>query len=338
MNFQCPTPKSRQNFISLSHGGGGQMMNQLIRDHMQALYQNTEYCHHDSSVLTSGNKRLAFTTDSFVIDPIFFPGGDIGTLAVYGTVNDLAMSGARPMYLSLAIIIEEGLELEVLARIISSIKMACHKCAVEIVTGDTKVVEKGKGDKIYINTSGIGFVAHDTSIHPKNIEAGDSIVVSGDLGRHSVAVMSSRLGTQADLEIESDCAPLSAEVEGLIAAGFKIHCLRDLTRGGLASALNELADFSGHDILVDESKIPVHAKVQAYCDILGLDPLYLANEGRFVCVLPEAQAERAAKMIGGVVIGRVVNTEGAGQVVVKNDWGTQRVLANLSGEQLPRIC
>jgi hydrogenase expression/formation protein HypE len=299
---------------------------------------------HDSAILNLDGKRLAFTTDSYVVSPLFFPGGDIGSLAVYGTVNDLSMSGARPLYISTGLIIEEGLPMETLWKIIQSMKEAASKVKVEIVTGDTKVVDKGKGDGIFINTAGIGLVEHNLIINPSSVTPGDIIILNGDIGRHGIAIMAQREGLEFETTIESDSAPLNHIVSELIKSGIQIHCMRDLTRGGLASALVEIAEASKHNINIVEADIPVREDVAGACEILGFDPMYVANEGRFISFVPEKYVEKALDILnsnhsgkGAKIIGKV--TSGTkGFVTMKSKIGATRIVDMLSGEQLPRIC
>jgi hydrogenase expression/formation protein HypE len=275
---------------------------------------------------------------------LFFPGGDIGSLAVHGTINDLAMCGAVPLYLSAGFILEEGLPMETLQRIVDSMAQAARDSGVSIVTGDTKVVDKGKGDGVFINTAGIGVVPSGVTIGPQRVVPGDAILVSGDLGSHGVAVLSVRESMSFTGDIASDSAPLHRVVADLIADGIEIHCLRDLTRGGLASALNEIASAAGVKLSIDERAIPVHSEVQGACEVLGLDPLYVANEGRFVAFVPKAQADRAVAIMRSHAVAteavRVgeVNGHESPIVVLKTVLGTHRILDLLSGEQLPRIC
>jgi hydrogenase expression/formation protein HypE len=324
----------------MAHGGGGRVMRRLIERTFQPAFGHD--AGRDSAVLAIGGGRLAFTTDSYVVRPRFFPGGDIGCLAVYGTVNDLAMSGAVPLYLSVGMVLEEGLPLEELDRIVKSMQAAADRCKVRVVTGDTKVVDRGKGDGIFINTSGIGAVAGGLEVGPHRVTAGDCVVVSGDLGRHGVAVMSVREGLGFETSLQSDCAPLHGLVAAMLEAG-TVHCLRDLTRGGLASALNEIAMDAEMDIEVDEEAIPVHPTVAGACELLGLDPLYVANEGRLVGFVPEAEATRmvaamreAPEGAGAAIVGQV--TGPGGRVAMRGVLGSMRILDLLSGEQLPRIC
>lgn len=299
---------------------------------------------HDGATLQIAGARLAFTTDSYVVRPLFFPGGDIGTLAINGTVNDLAMCGARPLYLSSALILEEGLPMETLRRIVESMRSSAQTAKVQLVTGDTKVVDKGKGDGIFINTAGIGVVEHDVSISPRSVRPGDAILLSGDIGRHGIAIMATREGLSFESEIESDCAPLWEPVKALLDAGIEIHCLRDLTRGGLSSGLIEIAEASRTRASIDEARVPVLEQVSGACEILGLDPLYLANEGRFAAFVAPQDADRALDILrgfsvsgGAVRIGQMLDGP-EGLVTMKTQLGTERVIDMLSGEQLPRIC
>jgi hydrogenase expression/formation protein HypE len=291
-----------------------------------------------------GGTRLAFTTDSYVVRPLFFPGGDIGTLAINGTANDLAMCGARPLYLSSGFIIEEGLPMETLWRIVLSMKQAADLAGVQLVTGDTKVVDKGKGDGVFINTSGVGLIEHDLVISPASVRPGDAVLLSGDVGRHGITVMSVREGLGFETTIESDCAPLWSLVQALLADGIAIHCLRDLTRGGLASGLNEIAQAAGMGIEIDEMAVPVREEVRGACEILGFDPIYVANEGRFIAFVPADQTDRALKILRANPLGADASRIGAvaesphPTVTLKSQIGATRILDMLSGEQLPRIC
>jgi hydrogenase expression/formation protein HypE len=349
----CPIPIQQYPHVLLAHGGGGKLMHQLIEKMFMGTYGNpTLAVQHDAAELTIKGQRLAFTTDSYVVQPLFFPGGDIGTLAINGTVNDLAMAGARPLYLSASFILEEGLAMETLWKVVQSMQAAAQAANVAIATGDTKVVERGKGDGLFINTAGIGAIEHTQSITPKSIQPGDVLLVNGDIGRHGIAIMAVREGLEFSSNIESDCAPLSDAVQALLAAGIEIHCLRDLTRGGLASALNEIAVSVGVEIEIDELRIPVREDVQAVCEILGFDPLYVANEGRFIAFVPEADVESALEILNlyqsessssglsrtiACVIGSVTQPS-TGLVKLKSKIGVQRIVPLLSGEQLPRIC
>lgn len=329
----------------MAHGGGGRLMNQLIDKIFVTSFANaTLSARHDSAILKLNAKKLAFTTDSYVVHPLFFPGGDIGSLAIYGTVNDLAMSGARPLYISCGFIIEEGLPTETLWKVAQSMKRASELADVTIVTGDTKVVDHGKGDGLFINTSGIGVIEHDMEIAPTSVRLGDAVILSGDIGRHGMAIMSAREGIQFESQLESDCTPLSSAVLKLLKAGIAVHCLRDLTRGGLAAALVEIAEAGGTHINVEESAITVRPDVQGACEVLGLDPIHVANEGRFVAFVPQDDAGRALGLLRQMpeciecaTIGRVTGGR-AGIVTMKSKIGAMRIIDMLSGEQLPRIC
>jgi hydrogenase expression/formation protein HypE len=342
-NAACPVPLAQHSHIQMAHGGGGKMMHRLLQEIFLAAFGNESLNHqHDSSVLSLPTKQLAFTTDSYVVRPIFFPGGDIGSLAVHGTVNDLAMSGARPLYLSAGFILQEGLPVEKLWRVVCSMRDAARKCGVQIVTGDTKVVDKSEGDGLFINTAGIGSIEHSLKILPASVRPGDAILVNGDLGRHGMAIMSVREGLEFEGAIESDSAPVAGEVSNLIAAGIEIHCLRDLTRGGLASALNEIAEGASKRIVVEEKLIPVREDVHAACEILGLDPLHVACEGRFVAFVAAKDAERALAIMqasgsAASIIGQV-SADTNPTVILKSALGANRILDMPSGEQLPRIC
>ena len=279
-----------------------------------------------------------------MVSPLFFPGGDIGQIAVNGTVNDLCMCGARPLWLSAGFILEEGFAVATLEKIVASMRGAAVAAGVAIVTGDTKVVERGKGDGLYVTTAGVGVIETPLTVAPSSIRLGDVVILSGDVGRHGMAIMATRAGLSFESEIHSDCAPLVAPVQALLQAGLEIHCLRDLTRGGLVTALVELAESAKVAVAIDEAKVPVSEPVRGACEILGLDPLYVANEGRFVCLLPEVQAARALAILkqtapGGapVVIGQV-RAGPAGQVTQRSLIGVERIVDRLSGEQLPRIC
>ena len=338
-------PFSQYPHVLLAHGGGGRLMHQLIGQMFLAAFRNPLLeTQHDSTVVEWTGKKLAFTTDSYVVRPLFFPGGDVGSMAVHGTVNDLAMSGARPLYLSAAFIIEEGLPMETLWKIACSMRGGRQRCGVQIITGDTKVVDKGKGDGVFINTAGIGIVEHDRNIAPQNVQPGDAILVSGDLGRHGMAIMAVREGLQFESAIESDSAPVHEIVLELLKAGIEIHCLRDLTRGGLASALNEIAEAARVRIEVVEKSVPVREDVHAACEMLGLDPLHVACEGRFVAfVAAQGRGPRLTIMrghasgAGSAAIGRVAESS-APLVTLKSAIGASRILDMPSGEQLPRIC
>ena len=343
----CPVPLPHRTEITLGHGGGGKLTQDLIDRVFRPAFANPELdAQHDGAVLTAraGGPRLAFTTDAHVVSPLFFAGGDIGHIAVCGTVNDLAMCGARPRWLSAAFVLEEGLAIKTLEQVVNSMRAAATAAGVQLVTGDTKVVERGKGDGLYITTAGIGVIEHGLNIGPQSIRPGDAVLVSGDIGRHGMAIMASRAGLTFESPIESDCAPINHAVQELIDAGLEIHCLRDLTRGGLATCLVELAETSRLAISVDEANVPVTAPVRGACEILGLEPMYVANEGRFLCILPEDQAATGLgileKHAQGATPARIgsVQTTPAGQALLRSVIGAERILDRLSGEQLPRIC
>lgn len=346
LNMDCPLPLTDYDRVLLAHGGGGVLTQRLLEKIFLPAFGNPSLLkRHDASVVPVEGKALAMTTDSYVVKPLFFPGGDIGKLAVTGTVNDLAMAGARPLYLSAGFILEEGLPVETLWRVVQSMRRAADEAGVSIVTGDTKVVDKGKGDGIFINTAGVGSVQAGLDISPSSVKPGDAIILSGDVGRHGIAVMAAREGLEFETQLESDCAFLHAPVLALLKAGLPIHCLRDLTRGGLASALNEIAQASDNPIQVAESEIPVREEVSSACEILGLDPFYVANEGRFIVFLPGgAESRKALEVLGSFpvsrdarVIGRVLPGPGR-SVGIQTVTGIVRVMDLLSGEQLPRIC
>jgi len=341
----CPVPLGHHSTVLLAHGGGGRLMHQLLERVFVSAFRNPVLeTRHDAAVIEPGAARIAFTTDSYVVHPLFFPGGDIGTLAVNGTVNDLAMAGARPRYLSAGFIIEEGLAIETLERVVMSMRDAARAAGVEIVTGDTKVVDRGKGDGVFVNTAGIGLVEHDRRIEPASVRPGDAVLLSGDIGRHGMAIMAVREGLEFESAIESDCAAVAAPVLDLLDSGIDLRCLRDLTRGGLASGLNEIAQAARVSIAIDERQVPVREDVRGACEILGFDPLYVANEGRFVAFVPERDAERALAILrrhevsaGAASIGRV-GGGAAGEVTLRSLVGATRIVDMLSGEQLPRIC
>ena len=341
----CPVPVSEHANVLLAHGGGGRMTNALIDRLFLPAFGNAKlHAHHDGAHLDLGGVRLAFSTDSYVVRPMFFPGGDIGTLAINGTVNDLAMCGARPQFLSAGFVIEEGLPMEVLERIVRSMTTAAAAAGVSVVTGDTKVVDRGKGDGVYVNTAGVGVIEAPGLVAPSSVRPGDVILLSGDIGRHGMAVMAARENLQFESSIESDCAAVAAPVMALFDAGIEVHCLRDLTRGGLASATVEIAESTGLHLGLVENAIPIREDVRGACEILGFDPLYVANEGRFIAFVPEASAGRALEILrrhdvsrDAVRIGSV-STSPHRMVTLKSRIGATRVVDMLSGEQLPRIC
>ncbi|QUS61249.1 hydrogenase expression/formation protein HypE [Synechocystis sp. PCC 7339] len=345
MNLACPIPLERYPQVLLAHGGGGKLSQQLLKQIFLPAFGASETGSHDAAVFTVNPGSWAFTTDSYVINPLFFPGGDIGSLAVHGTVNDLAMAGATPRYISVGFILEEGLSMETLWRIAQSLGQAAKNCGVEIITGDTKVVDRGKGDGIFINTSGIGSLDHQQTIHPSQVQVGDRLILSGDLGRHGMAIMAVRQGLEFETTIESDSAPVHQEVEALLSAEIPIHCLRDLTRGGLASAVNEIAQAAGVTMALRENLIPVETEVQAACELLGFDPLYVANEGRFLAIVPPTAEQKTLEILQtfhpqATAIGEVTgkSEQSLGLVSLESRIGASRLLDMISGEQLPRIC
>jgi hydrogenase expression/formation protein HypE len=341
----CPLPISQHEQIVLGHGSGGKLTTQLIESVFLPAFSNPLLEKlDDQAVLNIGSVRLAFTTDSFVVTPIFFPGGDIGHLAINGTVNDLAMSGARPLYLAAAFILEEGLATDDLRKIVQSMSEAAKNAGVQLVTGDTKVVNRGKGDKIFISTTGIGVIEKPVNISANQARPGDKIILSGYIGDHGMAILSQRENLEFEGVIESDCAALHDLVANMLDVTTSVHCLRDPTRGGVATVLHEIAGQSRVGMLLRETAIPVRDTVRGACEILGLDPLYVANEGKLIAVVPTNEADSVvARMQQHVhghdarVIGEVV-AEHPGMVLMQTEIGGTRVLDTLFGEQLPRIC
>ncbi len=344
--YTCPLPIEEQKVITLAHGSGGKQTSHLIEKIFLPAFSNAQLDQlHDGAVLDLPHNQIVFTTDSFVVQPLFFPGGDIGTLAVTGTANDLAMCGARPLFLSCGFIIEEGFLQEDLKRIVDSMRIQAEALSLQIVTGDTKVVERHTGQNIFINTSAIGVKMSGDPIAPNQIQSGDAILLSGDIGRHGVAVMAAREGLEFASPLLSDCAPLVDIVEALLTAGIEVHCLRDITRGGLSTALVELAEGAKMEFIVSEEGIPVSAPVENACEILGIDPLYVANEGRFIAFVPSAQAELALQIMHrfsysehAARIGEVIGKTDVAGAKLENPFGIQRYLYKLVGDQLPRIC
>ncbi len=347
----CPVPQSRYEHVLLGHGSGGQLTAELIqRLFLPGFANDVLGALEDQATVSLGagngvkGPRDAFTTDSFVVRPLFFPGGDIGRLAVHGTVNDLAVGGARPLYLSAAFILEEGLPLSDLRRIVASMTAACREAGVTLVTGDTKVVDRGKGDGVFITTSGIGVVPDGRSLSIHAARPGDRVLVSGTLGDHGIAIMSVREGIEFETVLESDTAPLNGLAEVILEACPRTRCMRDPTRGGLSSALNELAAASRIGVEVDEAAIPLRPEVRGACEMLGLDPLYVANEGKLIAVVPPEDAGRVLEAMRTHPLGRnsalvgTVVADHAGMVILRSRVGGERVVTLLSGEQLPRIC
>jgi hydrogenase expression/formation protein HypE len=341
----CPVPITKTPRVLIGHGSGGRLTAKLVEELIEPSFRNPFLSPlDDAAVLSASAGRVAFTTDSYVITPVFFPGGDIGELAVNGTVNDLCVSGARPMALSLAFILEEGLELQELERIVASARRAAERAGVPIVTGDTKVVGRGCADKIFVNTSGIGWVGEGLELGSNRVAAGDAVLLSGPIGDHGVAILSCREGLELDGEIQSDTAPLCALTEALLKSCPSIHAMRDPTRGGVASALVEIASRRRLGMEIDEASIPVRDAVRGACEILGLDPLFVANEGKLLAFVPERVADEAlaamrAQPLGkeAVRIGRVTR-EHPGAVWVQTPIGGARVLDLPFAELLPRIC
>lgn len=343
-SMSCPAPAGDGDTVQLAHGGGGRVMARLLESVIRPAFADPELDRRHDGAAVDVAGPAAFTTDSYVVHPLVFPGGDIGTLAVNGTVNDLAMCGARPLYLSVGFILEEGLALDTLRRVVASMHAAAADAGVRLVTGDTKVVDRGKADGMFVNTAGIGQIVTPRPLGPEGIRSGDTVVLSGDIARHGMAVMSAREGLGFESAIESDCTPLAAPVLALLEAGIDVHCLRDLTRGGLASAVVEIAETTRVSIALDEAAIPVRADVAAACELLGLDPLHVANEGCFIAFIAPEDADRALAILANhpatamaSVIGRVRNGS-PGRVSCRGPLGVERMIDMLSGEQLPRIC
>lgn len=342
----CPAPRSKYDQIVLGHGSGGRLTAELVQRIFLPAFRSEvlSALEDQATVPITGGARIAITTDSFVVRPIFFPGGDIGTLAVHGTVNDLAVGGARPLFLAAAFILEEGLSLDELQRIVESMRRACEEAHVELVTGDTKVVDRGKGDKIFITTTGVGLVPQGRSLSIGAARPGDALIVSGTIGDHGVAIMSVREGIEFETVLQSDTAPLTSLASAMLEAAPSIRCMRDPTRGGLSSSLNELAAASRVGVELSEEAIPVRPEVHGACEVLGLDPLYVANEGKLVAAVPREDAARVlaamrAHPLGrdAAIIGSVVSDH-PGLVTLRSRIGGERVVAMLAGEQLPRIC
>jgi hydrogenase expression/formation protein HypE len=343
--LSCPAPLPHADIVQLAHGGGGMMTARLIETLFAPAFRNPHLEPlGDGAVVTVGQERLAFSTDTFVVKPVFFPGGDIGSLAVHGTVNDLAMCGAEPLFLSAGFVLEEGFAMRDLERIVASMASACAGLGVSLVTGDTKVVDRGKGDGVYVNTSGLGRVRDGVEVGPARARPGDAVLVSGPVGDHGIAVMAAREGIDFETALLSDSAPVVAPVRALLDAVPGTRVLRDPTRGGLATALAEIAISAGVGIRLEEAEIPVREEVRGACELLGFDPLYVACEGRFLAIVPGERAEEAREAVrsapggeGACRIGAVV-ADDPGRVVLRTRIGSHRLLERLSGEQLPRIC
>jgi hydrogenase expression/formation protein HypE len=343
--WSCPVPYAEGAVVELAHGGGGLKTAALVDRLFVPAFRNPYLAElADGAVMPVGSERLAFSTDTYVVRPLFFPGGDIGSLAIHGTANDLAMCGARPLFLSAGLVLEEGLPLADLERVVASMAEACRRVGAPLVTGDTKVVDKGKGDGLYVNTSGVGRVRHGVNVAPERARPGNVVLVSGPVGDHGIAVMAAREGLELETALRSDSAPVEKLVDALLREVPGTRVLRDPTRGGLATALCEIARASRVGIRIEEAEVPVRPEVQGACELLGFDPLYVACEGRFIAVVPAAQEEKALAALLALPegaqarrIGRVTE-EDPGKVVAETRIGSRRLLEKLSGEQLPRIC
>ena len=341
----CPIPLTSSDQVLLAHGSGGKLSAELTAQVFLPAFQNPALARLDDQAIVQLNGcRVAFTTDSFVVKPLFFPGGDIGSLAVHGTVNDLAMGGARPLYLSAGFIIEEGLPLETLRRVVESLRNAAAAAGVQVVTGDTKVVEKGSADGLFINTSGIGIVPEGVNLSADQARPGDRILLSGAIGEHGICIMAQREGLEFETTLTSDSAALYTLVEAMLGVGGQIRCMRDPTRGGVSSALNEIAARSQVGMEIEEAAIPIRPEVQGACEMLGLDPLYVANEGKLLAIVapefaePMLAAMRAHPLAGNAQIIGTVTSRHPGLVTMRSTLGTTRIVDMLSGDQLPRIC
>ena len=343
--FSCPLPLPAGERILLGHGSGGKLSAELLKDiFLPALGNPVLNRLEDQAIVSLNGTRLAFSTDSFVVKPLFFRGGDIGSLAVHGTINDLAMGGAEPLWLSAAFILEEGLPTEVLRRVVSSMQRAAAAAGVPIITGDTKVVEKGSADGLFINTTGIGRVREGISLSASQAQASDAIIVSGYVGDHGIAILAEREGLQFETQVQSDSAALHTLVASLLEATREVRCLRDPTRGGLSSTLNEIAACSNVGMELDETSIPVREEVRGACEMLGLDPMYVANEGKLVAIVSASAAQNALRALqshplgkDAFIIGRVT-ADHPHMVVMRTPLGTTRIVDMLAGDQLPRIC
>jgi hydrogenase expression/formation protein HypE len=351
INFElsCPAPLAAKDTILLGHGSGGKLSAELIRDIFLPAFQNPVLARLDDQAIVNVNgQRLAITTDSFVVKPLFFPGGDIGSLAVHGTVNDLAMGGATPLFLSAAFIIEEGFSMDDLRRVVSSLRQAAAEAGVQVVTGDTKVVEKGKGDGLFINTTGIGIVPEGIELSADRARPGDKVLLSGPIGDHGIAILAQREGLEFETKIQSDSAALHTLVAAMLGVTsnvtLDIRCMRDPTRGGVSSTLNEIAERSQVGIELEERSLPIHEEVRGACELLGLDPLYVANEGKLIAIVAPEGADAVLQAMKrhplgaeAVVIG-TVKKENPGLVTMRTPLGTTRIVDMLAGDQLPRIC
>ncbi len=345
LELSCPAPLAAKDTILLGHGSGGKLSAELIRDVFLPVFKNPALARLDDQAIVNVNgQRLAITTDSFVVKPLFFPGGDIGSLAVHGTVNDLAMGGATPLFLSVAFIVEEGFSIDELRRVVNSLQRAAAEAGVQVVTGDTKVVERGKGDGLFINTTGIGLVPEGVDLSADRARPGDKVLLSGSIGDHGIAILAQREGLEFETQIQSDSAALHTLVAEMLGVTRDIRCMRDPTRGGVSSTLNEIAQQSRVGIELEESSLPIHEQVRGACELLGLDPLYVANEGKLIAIVsPEAagvvlQTMKSHPLGAEAAIVGTVKQEHQGLVTMRTPLGTTRVVDMLSGDQLPRIC
>jgi hydrogenase expression/formation protein HypE len=345
VDLTCPVPLSQRDTILLGHGSGGRLSSELLRDVFLPAFQNLALSRlNDQAIVVINGSRIAVTTDSFVVKPLFFPGGDIGSLAVHGTVNDLAMGGAQPLFLTVAFIIEEGLAMDVLRRVVDSLRRAAADAGVQVITGDTKVVEKGKGDGIFINTTGIGLVPDGVELSADRARPGDVVLLSGPIGDHGIAILAQREGLEFESTIESDSAALHTLTSEMLKVSTAIRCMRDPTRGGLSSALNEIAIQSKVGIELEESAILVREEVKGACEMLGLDPLYVANEGKLIAIVEAGVAADVLAAMRNHPLGRQagvigkVTPKNTGLVTMKTPLGTTRIVDMLAGDQLPRIC
>jgi hydrogenase expression/formation protein HypE len=343
--LSCPAPFPAKDTILLGHGSGGKLSAELIRDIFLPAFQNPVLARLDDQAIVNVNgQRLAVTTDTFVVKPLFFPGGDIGSLAVHGTVNDLAMGGATPLFLSAAFIIEEGFPMEDLRRVVNSLRRAAVDAGVQVITGDTKVVEKGKGDGLFINTTGIGLVPEGIEFSANRARPGDCVLLSGSIGDHGIAILAQREGLEFETQIKSDSAALHTLVSAMLEATGAIRCMRDPTRGGVSSTLNEIAESSQVGIELEESSLPIHEEVRGACELLGLDPLYVANEGKLIAIVAPEAAEALLQAMQRHPLGTeasmigTVKKENPGLVTMRTPFGTTRIVDMLAGDQLPRIC
>jgi hydrogenase expression/formation protein HypE len=344
-SLSCPAPLTTRDRILLGHGSGGKLSAELVRDIFLPAFRNAALAKLDDQAIVNVNgSRIAVTTDSFVVKPLFFPGGDIGSLAVHGTINDLAMGGAQPLFLSAAFIIEEGFSMEMLRRIVRSLQRAAADAGVQVITGDTKVVEKGKGDGLFINTTGIGIVPHGLELSADRARPGDKVLLSGSIGDHGIAILAQREGLEFESAIESDSAALHGLVAEMLKVTNAIRCMRDPTRGGLSSTLNEIAEQSRVGIELNEESILVRDDVKGACEMLGLDPLYVANEGKLVAIVASDAADTLLQAMRKHPLGKqaqiigTVNAGNRGLVTMRTGLGTTRIVDMLSGDQLPRIC